>query len=107
MANGPLYHVLRQIQKMVPPREAVDSDDRQLLEQFISQHDEGAFEALLRRHGPMVLGVCQRLLSDQHESEDAFLATFLVLITKAPALKRRDLLANWLYGVAIRTALKA
>ncbi|TMQ30793.1 MAG: sigma-70 family RNA polymerase sigma factor, partial [Planctomycetota bacterium] len=61
----------------------------------------------MSRHGPMVLSVCRRVLEDAHASEDAFQATFLVLLKKARSLKRRDLLANWLYGVACRTALKA
>ena len=55
----------------------------------------------------MVLGVCRRLLRDPHDTEDAFQATFLVLLRKAPSLSKRDLVANWLYGVAYRTALKS
>src|SRR5262249_46858507 len=68
--------------------------------------EESAFAALLRRHGPMVWGVCRRLLP-YHEAEDAFQATFLVLVKKAASVKPRELVGNWLYGVAHQTALKA
>jgi RNA polymerase sigma factor (sigma-70 family) len=79
--------------------------DGDLLEQFVAQRDEAAFAALLRRHGPMVWRVCQRLLTDRQDAEDAFQATFLVLARKAAAIRRRKLLANWLFGVARRAAL--
>src|SRR5262249_34667978 len=66
-----------------------------------------AFEELVRRHGPMVLRVCQRVLHHAQDAEDAFQATFLVLARKASAISRQELVANWLYGVAYRTALNA
>jgi RNA polymerase sigma factor (sigma-70 family) len=81
--------------------------DADLLRRFVAGRDESAFLELLRRHGPMVLGVCRRLLADPHAAEDAFQATFLVLLRKGPTLARRELLANWLYGVACRVALRA
>jgi RNA polymerase sigma factor (sigma-70 family) len=84
-----------------------DATDKLLLERFTRQQDEAAFAALVRRHGPMVLGVCQRILHDPHDAEDAFQATFLVLVRKTGSLARPELLANWLYGVAYRTALNA
>jgi RNA polymerase sigma factor (sigma-70 family) len=81
--------------------------DGQLLERFIRRQDEAAFAALVRRHGPMVLAVCQRVLRHAQDAEDAFQATFLVLVHKAASLKNQSLLANWLYGVAYRTAQHA
>ena len=81
--------------------------DEELLDRFVSQRDAAAFEALVRRHGPMVLGVCRRLLHHPQDAEDAFQATFLVLVRKAVSLGQRELLGNWLYGVAYRTALDA
>lgn len=81
--------------------------DGQLLEAFAERREEAAFEALLRRHGPMVLGVCRRVLGNIHDADDAFQATFLVLVRKAAAVRPRELVGNWLYGVAYRTSLKA
>jgi RNA polymerase sigma factor (sigma-70 family) len=81
--------------------------DEELLDHFVSQSDGAAFEVLVRRHGPMVLGVCRRLLQHLQDAEDAFQATFLVLVRKAASLGQRELLGNWLYGVAYRTALHA
>jgi RNA polymerase sigma factor (sigma-70 family) len=84
-----------------------DSTDKLLLERFTRQRDQSAFAALVRRHGPMVLGVCQRILHNPQDAEDAFQATFLVLARKTGSLARPELLGNWLYGVACRTALSA
>ena len=82
--------------------------DRQLLERFTAggrdPAGEAAFAALVARHGPMVLGVCRQLLGDRHHAEDAFQAVFLVLARKARSIRDPDLLGNWLYGVALRTA---
>src|SRR5437899_8796321 len=81
--------------------------DGALLERFVAERDEAAFEALVRRHGPLVLGVCLRVLRNRHDAEDAFQATFLVLVRKAASIVPRDMVGNWLYGVAHRTALSA
>src|SRR5260370_6721007 len=107
MVCGPLEDVLRHIRRLALTGDTPGPDDAQLLERFIALHDEAAFETLVRRHGPMVLGVCRRLLDDRQDAEDAFQVTFLVLIRKAKSLRKRELVANWLYGVAYRTAMKA
>jgi RNA polymerase sigma factor (sigma-70 family) len=99
--------VFSQIRRAALLRDGGGMTDGQLLESFVNGRDEAAFEALVRRHGPMVLGVCRRVLHDPQDSEDAFQATFLVLVRKAPSIAQRELVANWLYGVAYRIALDA
>jgi RNA polymerase sigma factor (sigma-70 family) len=88
-------------------RDGVEPTDGQLLEHFVKDRDEAALEALVRRHGSMVWGVCRRVLANHHDAEDAFQVTFLVLVRKASSVKPRDMVGNWLYGVAQQTALKA
>src|SRR5262249_14892382 len=79
----------------------------ELLGRYLQRRDGDAFEALLARHGPMVLGVCRRLLGSAADAEDAFQATFLVLVRKAASIVPREQVGNWLYGVAYRTATSA
>jgi RNA polymerase sigma factor (sigma-70 family) len=80
--------------------------DEELLGQFVEHRDEAAFGTLVRRHGAMVWGVCRRLLANCEDAEDAFQATFLLLACKAALIERRKQLANWLFGVARRSALR-
>src|SRR5213080_1251930 len=79
--------------------------DGQLLEGYLQRREEAAFAALVRRHGPMVFGVCRRLLRNDSDAEDAFQATFLVLVRKAASISKPSSVSNWLYGVAHTTAL--
>ncbi len=102
-----MNHVLRHLRRAVLLAVEEGPSDAQLLESFLVRRDEMAFEALLRRHGPMVLGVCQRVLRNVHDAEDALQATFLVLARKASSIRSRQVVASWLYGVAYRTATKA
>ena len=83
------------------------SEDGALVNRFLADGNETAFEALVARHGPMVLGVCRRLLVNPHDVDDAFQATFLILVRKARQLRNPDRLGQWLYGVARRVATKA
>jgi RNA polymerase sigma-70 factor (ECF subfamily) len=106
MTTGQTSEVLQQIRTSVL-RDAAGLSDRQLLDIFVERRDEAAFEAIVRRHGPMVMGVCRRILRNRQDAEDAFQAAFLVLVRKAAVLASRELLAGWLYGVAYNTALKA
>jgi RNA polymerase sigma factor (sigma-70 family) len=107
MATGPVNLVIRQMRRIALSHDNGYISDGWLLDAFLKAKDEAAFEALVKRHGPMVLGVCRRLLRNTHDAENAFQATFVVLLRKAHAIRNRDLLGNWLYGVACRTAMKA
>jgi RNA polymerase sigma factor (sigma-70 family) len=107
MATGQLNGVFKKVRRIARLRDLDRLSDADLLDCFIIHNEESAFEGLLRRHGPMVLGVCQRVLANPHDAEDAFQAVFLVLARKAATVQPRALVGNWLYGVAYRTALKA
>src|SRR5690349_11586004 len=107
MARDPLSVDAGLVDRLTQEASRADSTDTRLLERFTRHQDEAAFAALVRRHGPMVLGVCQRILHNPHDAEDAFQTTFLVLVRKTGALARPERLASWLHGVACRTALNA
>ncbi len=84
-----------------------EQSDSHLLQQFANEHDDRAFEVLLRRHGPLVMSVCRRVLQHHQDTEDAFQATFLVLARKAHTIDKHKSLASWLYQVAYRISLRA
>jgi RNA polymerase sigma factor (sigma-70 family) len=107
MATAQLATVLSHLRQLADVRRADALPDAELLARFVARRDEPAFGALLQRHGPMVLGVCRRILRDPHDAEDAFQATFLVLVRKASSIGRGASLGYWLYEVAYRTALRA
>src|SRR5262245_23155197 len=107
MQNGQMTPVLRFLRRLGGADAVDDLADAHLVDRFVARRDDEAFAILVRRHGPMVLSVCRRVLHDLHDAEDAFQATFLVLARKAGSIGRRERLGNWLHGVAYRTALKA
>jgi RNA polymerase sigma factor (sigma-70 family) len=106
MAAAPFGTVFRHLLQRFGVRQAGDPSDAGLLARFATSRDESAFAELVQRHGPMVLGVCRRILRDEHAAEDAFQASFLVLARKAAALDRQRPLGSWLYTVARNLALE-
>ncbi len=107
MVNGCVSSALRQVARVFQEGTFTGLSDPQILERFVDGRDEAAFEALLVRHGPMVLNVCRQLLRDPHDAEDAFQAVFLVLVRKAGSIRLHDSLGPWLYTVAGRVAARA
>jgi RNA polymerase sigma factor (sigma-70 family) len=97
---------LQHLRKMVLRADAAGLTDGQLLRELVVQRDPAAFEVLVGRHGPMVLGVCRRILRDTHDADDAFQATFLVLARKAASVSPPEKVGSWLYGVAQTTAIR-
>jgi RNA polymerase sigma factor (sigma-70 family) len=107
MVQESVSSTLQHLRRVFDREQSVGLSDAQLLERFLRQRDEAAFELLLRRHERMVLSVCRRVLPDANDADDAFQATFLVLVRKAGSIGKREALASWLYQVAYRCALKA
>jgi zinc protease len=107
MASGYRGSVVDSVQRLFGQGTVTALSEAQLLERYLARQDETAFEAILQRHGPMVLGVCRRVLDDPHDVDDAFQATFLVLVRRAGSIRNRDVLATWLHGVARRVAVRA
>jgi RNA polymerase sigma factor (sigma-70 family) len=102
-----MNRLIQHIRTGLPGPRDTEQTDGQLLERYVATREEAAFAALVRRHAPMVWGVCCRALSGHQDAEDAFQATFLVLVRKAASVFPRQMVGNWLYGVAYQTALKA
>src|SRR5262245_14677898 len=100
-----LDSALARLRKLAAVQTYGTLSDSDLLERFVASNDESAFTVLIERHGPMVLGVCRRALSNCHDAEDACQATFLVLARKADSLRNKTSLARWLYGVARHVAV--
>jgi RNA polymerase sigma factor (sigma-70 family) len=107
MADDGTHPILRSIRKLAAAGDDRRAADAPLLARYATQRDEAAFEVLVHRHGAMVWHVCRTVLRESHAAEDAFQATFLVLVRKAGSIGRPELLANWLYGVAYRVAQQA
>jgi DNA-directed RNA polymerase specialized sigma24 family protein len=99
--------LIRNLRRIVRAGRAEQAGDDSSLERFVSRREESAFEELMARHGPMVLGVCRRVLRDPHDADYAFQVTCLVLAHKAASIRWPQALGSWLYRIAHRTALRA
>ncbi len=106
MHTSTLHGVLDYLRKLTAPARPHDLSDTELLERFRLRREEAAFTLLVQRHGPMVLNVCRRILGDVHQAEDAFQATFLILVRKAGTIRRQQSLGGWLHRVASHLALR-
>ena len=106
MVRSDISSVLQYIRGLAAADKLVSVPDRQLLRRFVEYHEEAAFATLLQRHGPMVLGLCRRMLRQTQDAEDAFQATFLLLARGADGIRNPDAVGGWLHGVALRVASK-
>ncbi|HEY7154924.1 MAG TPA: sigma-70 family RNA polymerase sigma factor, partial [Gemmataceae bacterium] len=106
MSRSALSASVQHLRDVIAAQRHSDESDEQLLRAFADHHDDSAFAALVRRHGPMVMGVCRRVLGHQQDAEDAFQATFLILARNAAAPRNKSALAGFLHGTAYRTAMK-
>jgi len=107
MPTGLANRLMPSLRRVVLGRQSAARTDGELLGAFVNERDADAFAELVRRHGPMVLGVCRRVVNEHATADDAFQAVFLVLARRAASVRPREQVGNWLYGVAYRTALKA
>src|SRR5437899_255552 len=107
MATGLLQAFIQRVRGAEVVRSHAGLTDSELLGRYIEHSDPEAFETLFYRHCSMVYGVCVRTIGEAPDAEDAFQATFLVLARKASSVRPREMVGNWLYGVAYRTALRA
>src|SRR5580692_1985507 len=105
MPTSPLKLVIQQL-RTASERDGAAKSDGELLTRFLNQRDNDALAGLVERHAPMVWGVCRRILRNHHDAEDAFQATFIVLVRKAASVVPREMVGNWLYGVAYQTAVR-
>jgi RNA polymerase sigma factor (sigma-70 family) len=106
MARATLADILQCVRSACAAQDRRDLTDAELLARFRGQREEAAFAVLLERHGPMVLAVCRRMLANAQDAEDAFQATFLILVRRGPAIRKHTSVGSWLYGVARRVAAK-
>jgi RNA polymerase sigma factor (sigma-70 family) len=107
MPQATTSYLLQEFRRVVEDQRARILPDHDLLQRFLARHEGAAFLAILRRHGPMVLGVCRTLLANEADAEDAFQATFLIFARRARSIRKTASLASWLHGVAYRTARRA
>jgi RNA polymerase sigma factor (sigma-70 family) len=106
MMTGPNGTLLRSVDRLFGAGTVAGLSEEQLLRRFVAERDEAAFEALVARHGPMVLGLCRRMLRDPSDADDAFQATFAILARRADSIRAGSPVGNWLYGVARRVAIR-
>jgi RNA polymerase sigma factor (sigma-70 family) len=107
MPDGKLSDVLQRMRTLAQVRALRGQGDGALVERFVNNNDEAAFELLVERHGPMVLGVCRRILADGHDAEDAFQAVFLLLARRASTIRKPNAIGAWLHAVARQVACRA
>src|SRR5438477_8743389 len=106
MAAVPCPTLLPVLRRVLRVPRATGTPDGELLQRYVTQQDEASFEFLLWRHATLVLALCRRVVKNEHDAEDAFQATFLVLARKARSIRRHESLAGWLHQVALRVALR-